>query len=100
MEPDDAPEGEDLSKREQEAFQRLSNRQAGDVLQDAGSVLIKRLYARLEAGTASAKDMELLAKLLKDSGLMFNPAQPEGGPPPGPSKPADLPDLPDGPGYD
>lgn len=78
-------------KLEQEAFDRLDNQSAGDILKRAGENLIKRLAARVEVGTASKEDQALLAKMLKDSGLTFN-SQPDD-PPPGPSAPADLPDL-------
>ena len=82
---------------EQEAFQRLSNQSPGDILKRAGENLIKRLAARVELGTASKEDQALLAKMLKDSGLTFNP-QPDNPPPPA-SQPADLPEL-DNPDYE
>lgn len=85
---EDRPSQADL---EQEAFEKLGNQSAGDVLKQAGENLIKRLAARVELGIASKEDQALLAKMLKDSGLTFN-SQPDA-PPPAASEPADLPDL-------
>lgn len=91
----DGPEVDEAKEAEDLAFKELDGFSLEQVIQAGHEAVLRRLVAKVKAGTASHQEMAILRNLLRDNGMVL--ATPPGTDLPKPEAPADLPtfDRPD-----